>query len=283
MIQYNKNSRKNFGIPNLTALLIAGYAIGYILWIVNQPILNYLTLDPYQIFQGQVWRLVTWIVIPPRRFGFLTLLMLYFYYRIGTLLENIWGTAKYSKYILGGIGLTIISSFILFAYMKYGMGFTSESLAYYSMIGSSAFSTGYINLAIFMGYAATFPDMQVILFFMIPLRVKVLGIIDLLMLVFSFITDNIFAKFAIGAALLNIGIFLLTNKVAINPKQIIRKQKYNQEVKKAVKMAPAHRHKCTICGVTDEFDSDLEFRFCSKCNGNYEYCSNHLFTHEHVK
>ena len=99
MIQYNKNSRKNFGIPNLTALLIAGYAIGYILQIVSPNLLPYLTLDPYQILKGQVWRLVTWLVIPPDRFDFFTLIMLYFYYRIGTLLENIWGTAKYSKYI----------------------------------------------------------------------------------------------------------------------------------------------------------------------------------------
>lgn len=284
MIQYNKNSGKNFGISNLTALLIAGYAIGYILQIVSPNLLPYLTLDPYQILQGQVWRLVTWLVIPPDSFDFFTLIMLYFYYRIGTLLENIWGTAKYSRYILGGIVLTIISSFLMLAYLKFVMGATGEFLAYYSALGAlAAFSTYYINLAIFMGYAATFPDMQVLLFFVIPLKVKVLGIIDLLLLVYTFITGAFFVKFAVGAALLNMGIFLLTNKVAINPKQIIRRQKYNQEVKKAVKMAPAHRHKCTICGVTDEFDSNMEFRFCSKCNGNYEYCSNHLFTHEHIK
>ncbi len=283
MIQYNKNSRKNFGIANLTVLLIAGYVIGYILQIVSPTVLNYLTLDPYQILQGQVWRVVTWLIIPPSSFDFFTLLMLYFYYRIGTLLENIWGTAKYSRYILGGIGFTIISSFLMLAYLRYYAGFTGDILEYYSLLGSMFFSTYYINMSIFMGYAATFPDMQVLYFFVIPLKVKVIGIIDLLMLVYLFITGSPFEKFAIGAALLNIGIFLLTNKVAINPKQIIRRQKYNQEVKKSVKMAPAHRHKCTICGVTDEFDSNMEFRYCSKCNGNYEYCSNHLFTHEHVK
>ena len=103
MIQYNKNTGKNFGIANLTLLLVAGYAIGYILQIVSPNLFAYLTLDPYEILHGQVWRLVTWLLIPPSSFDFFTLIMLYFYYRIGTLLENIWGTAKYSRYILGAL------------------------------------------------------------------------------------------------------------------------------------------------------------------------------------
>ena len=283
MIQYNKKFGKNFGIANLTLLLIVGYAIGYILQMVNPNVLAYLTLDANAILKGEVWRLVTWLLIPPSSFDVLTLLMLYFYYRIGTLLENIWGTAKYNRYILGGILLTIVSAFLLLAYMKYGMKLSGEELDYYCTLGSISFSTYYINLSIFMGYAATFPDMRVLFFFMIPIKVKVVGIIDLLMLLYYFFVGGTFMKFAIGAALINIGVFLLTTKVAINPKQIIRQQQFKKEVKQATKMTPKNRHKCTICGQTEESNPELEFRFCSKCNGNYEYCSNHLFTHEHIK
>ena len=283
MIQYNKNSKNNFGIANLTLFLVIGYAIGYILQLVSPNLLAYLTLDANAILKGQIWRLVTWLVVPPFSFDFLTLLMLYFYYRIGTLLENVWGTAKYSRYILGGIVLTIISNFLLLAYLKYGMGLTGELLDYYCAMGSTVFSTSYVNLAIFMGYAATFPNMMMLVFFVLPVKMKVWGIIELLVLVYMFITGNIFSKFVIGAALINIGIFLLTNKVAINPKQFIRQQNFKKEVKQATKITPKNRHKCTICGQTEESNPDLEFRFCSKCNGNYEYCSNHLFTHEHIK
>jgi len=284
MIQNNKRSGKNFGIANLTFMLVAGYAIGYILQIISPNLLGYLTLDPYQILHGQVWRVVTWLLVPPGSFDIFTLLMLYFYFRIGTMLENIWGTAKYSRYILGGILLTVIAAFLMFAYFKFIVGMDEVNLAYSSAVGSLiAFSTYYINLSIFMGYAATFPDMMVLFFFVIPVKVKVLGIIDLLLLVYMFFVGSVYEKFAIAAALINIGIFLLTNKVAINPKQIIRRQQFKQEVQKAQKMAPIHRHKCTICGQTDETNPELEFRYCSKCNGNYEYCSNHLFTHEHVK
>jgi len=284
MIQNNKRSGKNFGIANLTFMLVAGYAIGYILQIISPNLLGYLTLDPYQILHGQVWRVVTWLLVPPGSFDIFTLLMLYFYFRIGTMLENIWGTAKYSRYILGGILLTVIAAFLMFAYFKFIVGMDEVNLAYSSAVGSLiAFSTYYINLSIFMGYAATFPDMMVLFFFVIPVKVKVLGIIDLLLLVYMFFVGSVYEKFAIAAALINIGIFLLTNKVAINPKQIIRRQQFKQEVQKAQKMAPIHRHKCAVCGQTDETNPELEFRYCSKCNGNYEYCSNHLFTHEHVK
>lgn len=285
MKKFNSHSKKNFGIANLTLVLILGYAIGYILQIVSPNILTYLTLDPYQILHGQVWRLITWLVVPPSSFDVFTLLMLYFYYKIGTVLEHLWGTAKYTKYIVGGIVMTILSSFLMLAYLRYGKGLTGDSLAYYSAVGALvAFSTYYINLSIFMGYAATFPDMQVLYFFVIPIKVKVLGIIDLLLLVWMFFTGSVFGRFAIGAALLNMGIFLLTNKVAVDINQLFRKQKFQREVQKAEHMQPKQsRHKCAICGRTDESNPELEFRFCSKCNGNYEYCSDHLFTHEHVK
>ncbi len=284
MTSNNRRPGRFAGIQNLTFMLIAGYAIGYVLQLVSPNLLAYLTLDPYQILKGQVWRLVTWLLVPPGSFDIFTLLMLYFYFRIGTLLEGIWGTAKYSRYILGGIGLTIVAAFLMLGYLKVFAGMDGVTLEYYSAVGGlMAFSTYYINLSIFMGYAATFPEMRVLYFFVIPLKVKVLGIIDLLVLVYMFFAGSIFEKFAIAAALLNMGIFLLTTKVAINPKQIIRRQQYKQEVQKAAKMAPVHRHKCAICGQTDETNPELEFRFCSKCNGNYEYCSNHLFTHEHVK
>ena len=97
MMQNNKRSAKNFGIANLTFMLVVGYAIGYILELVNPNVLGYLTLDPYQILHGQIWRVVTWLLVPPGSFDIFTLLMLYFYFRIGTMLESIWGTARYSR------------------------------------------------------------------------------------------------------------------------------------------------------------------------------------------
>ena len=87
-------------------------------------------------------------------------------------------------------------------------------------------------------------------------------------------------------ALLSLGNFILfffgmRNMHRYSPKEIHRRQTYVRSVKRGERAVGTH--KCAICGRTEKDGEDLEFRFCSKCNGNYEYCQEHLFTHEHVK
>ena len=64
-----------------------------------------------------------------------------------------------------------------------------------------------------------------------------------------------------------------------SPKEIKRQHEYKVKIKKAT---PVSRHKCAICGRTDESNPELTFRYCSKCTGSYEYCEDHLFTHRHI-
>ena len=64
----NKFERKfgRYAIPNLSLYLVICYAVGYLIYIINPSFLGYLTLDPFKIFMhGQIWRLVTWVIIPP--------------------------------------------------------------------------------------------------------------------------------------------------------------------------------------------------------------------------
>lgn len=143
-------------------------------------------------------------------------------------------------------------------------------------------------MSIFLAFAATFPNMQVLLFFFIPLKVKILGIIYGAMLLYQFVSgygDNFLTaanRFVIGASLLNFIVFFFTSRsmIHMSPKQMKRRQEFKRDVKKSTKIT---RHKCAICGRTEETNPELEFRFCSKCEGNYEYCQEHLFTHTHVK
>ena len=279
-----------YAIPNLTVIVLLCYVAGYVIQMINPNFIAFLTLDPYQIIHGQIWRLFTWVIIPPDSLNFFTLIMLFFYYSIGTVLERTWGTWKYNVYIFSGILFTIIASFLCLAvvygfeaagvqlvgnYM--GMLVDKESLF---LIGSFAFSTYYINIAIYLAYAMTYPDAVVLLMFIIPVKMKWMGILDLILLVVTLLSGAIFTKFAVAAALVNVAIFYFVNiKRGVSPKQIKRKIVYTQSVKKNT----VTKHKCAICGQTDEDNDSLEFRFCSKCNGNYEYCQNHLFTHEHVK
>lgn len=276
-----------YAIQNISLMLIICYAFGYAIQFVNADFLNYLTLNPYLILRGQIWRLITWILIPPSDFGIFTILTLYFYYWIGTTLERTWGTFRYNVYLLSGMLFTILGAFVLLAYsyavfapqiaMIGSRAFFTDGIGYFFR----AFSTYYVNLSIFLAFALTFPDMQVLLFFIIPIRIKWLGILDAIMTVYTFFASGIAYKIIIGASLLNVVVFFLAtrDRVRMSPKQIRRRQVYRQEVKKGTGIT---RHKCAICGRTEK-DGDLEFRFCSKCDGNYEYCQDHLFTHEHVK
>lgn len=288
------NFEKRFGkyaIPNISLVLIICYAIGYVLETIAPALTAYLTLDPYQIlFHGQIWRLVTWILLPPSTMNIFTLaIMMLFYYSIGTSLERTWGTYRYNVYLFGGMLFTIIGSFLAMGlcYLLYGsqLGMGAMAEVFFRQ-GSLMFSTYYINMSIFLAYAATFPEAQVLLMFIIPIKVKWLGIVYGVMLALEFVLGvgypdlNIFYRIAIAASLLNFGVFWLSSRHHLAPRQIKRRQQFKSEVRRNAKIT---RHKCAICGRTEEDDPSLEFRFCSKCNGNYEYCQYHLFTHEHVK
>ncbi len=286
----NKFEKKfsKYAIPNLSLMLIMCYVAGYIIQIFNSTFLSYLTLNPYAILQGQVWRLVTWVVVPPGTFGLFTIITLMFYYSIGTSLERTWGTYRYNVYLFSGMLFTLLGSFIWLA-IDYSQisGIVPEAyIAQYFAQGSTWFSTYYINMSIFLAFATTFPNMQVLLMFVIPIRVKWMGIIYGALIAYEFLVyvkaGNLMVAIAIGSSLLNFLIFFLTGRkrLTMSPKQMKRRAEFRQEVKRNT---PITRHKCAICGKTEQDGENLEFRFCSKCNGNYEYCQEHLFTHTHVQ
>ncbi len=280
---------KKFGkyaIRNLSLMLIICYACGYLFQMLYPNLLSYLYLNPYEIiFHGQVWRLLTWLIVPPSSFDFFTLLMLYFYYSLGTTLERTWGTYRYNVYIFSGILFTILGAFLLFAYTWVFLGGEGVALwgTYqgYSPL-ASMFSTYYVNMSIFLAFAATYPNMQILLFFFIPIKIKIMGIIYGALLIYQFVIGGVATRFVIGASLMNFVVFFFTSRgrVHMSPRQVKRRQEFRKEVKKSTKIT---RHKCAICGRTEETNPELEFRFCSKCDGNYEYCQDHLFTHTHVK
>ena len=162
------NFEKRFGkyaIKNLTIVLIICYIIGYIFSFapVGSGILDYFTLNPAAIIRGQVWRLITWVLIPPTESNlFFVLIMLYFYYSIGTTMERIWGEYKYNLYIFTGLLLMIVAAFLSYAYMimKYGQIFSSSQIADAMQSVSYVFSTYYINMSIFFAFAAAHAQLR---------------------------------------------------------------------------------------------------------------------------
>ena len=134
------------------------------------------------------------------------------------------------------------------------------------------------------------PDATFYLYFFIPFKAKYLLVFYFVILGMQMLTGGLPTIALICSSLL--GYFIFFAYPALKHQKLRRKglagQKQFRAAKReldAEKRAPIKVafHKCHVCGKTELDDPDMEFRYCSKCNGNYEYCMDHLRNHEHVK
>lgn len=272
-----------YAIHNLMKYIVGLYALGYVVYMINPYIYyQFLMLDIDKVLHGQIWRLVTFLIQPVDASGlFFMLISLYLYFMIGNSLENAWGAFRFNLYYLTGILFNILAVIII-----------------YAVTGRSyPITLSYINQSMFFAFAAIYPNVELLLMFIIPIKVKYLGIIYGIVVgydVFQCLQrGDYLSVIVILFALANFIIFFLStrNYKRISPSEIRRKQNYRRQTRQAsygnVTQFKGRnvvtRHKCAVCGRTELDDDNLEFRFCSKCEGNYEYCMDHLFTHEHVK
>lgn len=263
--------------------MVICYVLGYLLMILNPGMLNMLSLEPAMILKGQIWRLVTWVIYPPQTGNFLLFVIsiFFFYYPIGNSLERTWGTFRYNLYIFSGLLFVLIGAFLTYF-------FTGRVY----LVGT-VFTTYYVSMSVFLAYAACYPNMQLLLWFVIPIKMKwmgwVYGAIILYNIIYYLRLGAWVMTVPIIASFLNFVLFFFSgiSMYRFRPKEVKRRREFKKAMAQS-RVNPATgesvaKHKCAICGRTELDDPNLEFRFCSKCNGNYEYCQDHLFTHEHVK
>lgn len=148
------------GIPRLMLYVVVGtlmvFLFDYILIFQGGSTLSSLLyFNRNLVLQGQLWRIITFVLIPPQGSALLVAIGLYFYYFVGSSLESAWGSFRFTFYYLIGILGSLAAGFI-----------------------AGATTAAYLNLSLFFAYAALFPERQVLLFFFIPIKVKWLGIID---------------------------------------------------------------------------------------------------------
>ena len=271
-----------YAIPDLMKYLSLLYIVGFLLCYAG-IYQQYLALDFAKIFKGEIWRLVTFILYPPQLFtgGALSIIFVVIsislYLMIGRSLENAWGSFRFNLYYFTGIVACVISGLC----------------AYFILGGSTGalITTDYVFQTMFLAFALMFPDMQLMLYFIIPVKMKWLGILYgglILIELFSNIryvimgyTPFIVNVITIVLSTLNFVVLFISMKKgrSVSPAQ----RKRSKEYKKKVNTLRNRTHTCAFCGITDKENPDTEFRFCSRCDGNKEYCMEHLFTHEHVK
>ncbi len=285
----NKLERKfgKYAIPNLMIYIIMLYAAGFLLSLINPSFYyQYLSLNAAAILRGQVWRIFTFIINPPSTSLIFIVFVLYMYYMLGIQLERVWGAFKFNLYFFSGMFFEVVAAILI--YLVTGVNLTMD--------------TWYLNMSLFFAFAALYPDLEFLLFMIIPIKAKWLAVVDGLYFLYAIVqaflpayggnvTYGIYYRANAVAAvvsILNFLIFFLStrNTQKYNPKQFARREKFKRETRQARPVntyAGGAKHRCAVCGRTELDDSRLEFRYCSKCNGNYEYCQDHLFSHQHVK
>jgi len=282
----DKMERKigRFAIPGLIRYVIACYIIGFGLRYFAREILFLLMLSPAHILEGEVWRLLTWVIVPPDVHPIFVIFLCLLYYRLGMALERTWGAFKFNLYFFSGIIFTILGAFILFLLAR---PVAPELALVMSQRIMVMISTNYINLSLFLAFAMIYPETELYLMLAIPVKIKYLAMVSgglTLYMFFIAVRDgNIGTQMVIGASLLNFVIFALftmRNKRAV-AKGYSGQRNFRKELKARERRPNQAIHKCSDCGRTDDDYPELEFRYCSKCNGNYEYCQDHLFTHVH--
>lgn len=281
-------------IPNLMLIIVAGTAVVYLLDMFSGSVSfsSLISFAPYAILHGQIWRLITFIFVPMNSNPIFFILSLYFYYFIGSALEREWGSVKFTVFYAMGVLLNILAGFLTYFPMSALFGHAARSLVTSSIT--------YINLSLFFAFATLYPDLQMLLFFIIPIKVKWLAWIDAALFAWS-ILSSLYSVFAWGVsamtgvivpliAILNYLLFFWSDMMDSLGRAVqrlhYRTSRQTIDFKQAahrVQKQKGYLHKCAVCGKTDTEYPDMEFRYCSKCNGYYCYCMDHINNHVHIE
>ena len=286
------HNHRRFGIPRLMLYIVIISAGVFIIHMMDttMTLLSLLSFHPGQIMRGEVWRLITWIFIPLNDNLFFTVIALYFYYFVGSTLEQQWGTAKFNVYYIFGVILHIVFGFII--WFVYAGNLDAGFLNFF-WLGIMWLSPTYLNLSLFFAFAAIFPDVQIRLFFIIPIKVKWMALINAAFFLYSIISSAVGGNTS-GALLPVVALFnfyiicgvdllkhLRPARARVSPNTI----KFKHAAKKAKREVDnkPYRHKCSVCGKTDTGYPDLEFRYCSRCDGYHCFCIEHINNHVHFQ
>ena len=270
-----------FGVPRLMMFIVIGKVIVWLFCQMDRTgtLLGMLYFHPALFCRGQIWRLVTFALLPDNSSLLLFAIALYFYYFIGNSLEQAWGAGKFTIYYLSGIVLTAL-----------------YSLIYYWISGVSLLvSSSYLNLSLFFAFATLWPEQRVLLFFFIPVKIKWLAWLDAALFALSTVQYILAGRIglalvpvvAVGNYLLYCGQwlfdFLRPASVRGRTRQKAKTIRFKQAAKKvqAQQRAQGYTRKCSVCGRTDRDYPDLEFRYCSRCVGYHCFCIDHINDHIH--
>ena len=246
---------RRFAVSNVTIYLILGQAIFFILHLSGRLVLDRIVLIPALVLAGQWWRLITFLFIPPLTNPIFAFFAWYLFYLMGGALEGHWGAFRYNAFLLAGYIVTVAVSFVFPFY---------------------AATNIFIGGSVFLAFAALFPEFQIYIFFILPVKMKWLALLTWFGYAYQFIVGSWPMRLLVLASISNFLLFFgkdILLRMKSGNRRMITKAREVSRKKEAF-------HRCTICGVTDISDPGMEFRYCPECNG-LGYCKGHIMNHVH--
>ena len=246
-----------FAVPNVTLVLIFGQVLVYVATQSNRELLDNTLLIPERVLQGEFWRLVTFLFVPPDTSAIFAFIFWYLFYLMGTALENTWGVFRYNLFLLIGFAATTAVAFL------------------YPALPAS---NGFVQGSVFLAFAFLFPDFVLHLFFILPVKIKWLALIAWLGYLHTLVMGLWPVKLFVLASVCNFLLFFgkdLMHRIRHGRRRMAWKSKATSNQIKP-------RHQCVVCGITNLTHPKMQFRYCTKCDGQCGYCTEHLQDHEHV-
>lgn len=278
-----------YAVPNLSRYFVGAIVLGYVLSMLSPGFTDWISYDVSAILHGQIWRLFTWIFMPTTSLDFFGLLFLLCVLMWGSSLESMLGTFRMNVFLWGGVILSDVGGILIYVITKLTLG-----------TGASIYlSTYYILMSMLLALAICMPEGEVRLYFVLPIKMKWMLVFELLYLAYIvFNTFKTMIAYANGTwlgwvlglvqssqiilAVANMFLFFWASKTHISRKQKKRQKEFHAQFSNPRPGSGISQHKCVICGRTELTNPELQFRYCSKCTGNKEYCQDHLFTHTHM-
>ncbi len=248
---------RRYAIPNVTIYLILGQVLFFVLEMSGRFIIDRIVLIPSLVLMGEWWRLITFLFIPPAASPIFIFFAWYMFYLMGTALEGHWGAFRYNLYLLVGYLVTVAVTF-LFPY--------------------SAATNIFIAGSVFLAFAFLYPDFQIYIFFILPVKIKWLALLTWIGYAYELIVGTWLERVLVLASISNFLLFFgkdISWRMRTGRRRMAEQARQFSGIKEAF-------HTCATCGKTDISHPQMEFRYCSDCGG-LGYCTEHIFNHEHKK
>ena len=247
-----------YAIPNITLMLIV-CQVGMFVVVQRDPgMWERMVLIPSKVIDGEIYRLFSFLIIPPGTILIWALFFWYLFYLMGTALEGFWGTFRYNLFLLIGYIATVASGFV-----------TPGAIV----------SNGFLEGTVFLAFAYLNPNFELLVMFILPVRIKWFALLTWIIYTHQFIFGEWSTRLTVASAVLNFFMFFGSE---IWYRARMGQRRMAGQARRFAERPPEFLHQCDVCGITDKTHPDMDFRYCSKCSGDQCYCTEHIRDHEHV-